>query len=48
MHTPETAKSAPWHATVREAEALMQRRGVDLSQLINRAYVDLLAERSFC
>jgi len=33
---------------VREAEALMQRLGVDSSQLIDRAYVDLLAERSFC
>jgi len=28
---------------VREAEALMQRLGVDPSQLIDRAYVDLLA-----
>ena len=35
-------------AGVHEAEALMQRLGVDSSQLIDRAYVDLLAERSFC
>ena len=32
-------------AGVREAEELMQRLGVSPSQLIDRAYVDLLAER---
>ena len=32
-------------AGVREAEELMQRLGVQPSQLIDRAYVDLLAER---
>jgi predicted adenylyl cyclase CyaB len=32
-------------AGVREAEDLMQRLGVSPSQLIDRAYVDLLAER---
>jgi hypothetical protein len=31
---------------VREAEALMQRLGVESAQLIDRAYVDLLTERS--
>jgi predicted adenylyl cyclase CyaB len=33
-------------AGVREAQELMQRLGVDPSQLIDRAYVDLLAERA--
>ncbi len=33
-------------AGVREAEQLMQRLGVSTSQLIDRAYVDLLAERA--
>jgi predicted adenylyl cyclase CyaB len=32
-------------AGVREAEELMQRLGVDPAQLLDRAYVDLLAER---
>jgi adenylate cyclase class IV len=33
-------------AGVREAEELMQRLSVEPSQLIGRAYVDLLAEQS--
>jgi predicted adenylyl cyclase CyaB len=37
-------ENEPTEAGVREAEELMQRLGVDPAQLLDRAYVDLLAE----
>jgi predicted adenylyl cyclase CyaB len=38
------ADGEPTEAGIREAEALMERLGVSPSQLIDRAYVDLLSE----